>query len=186
MITTKALFASEELDDRSLEFLSQALEQNNLPGFDYLEYKKAITALLAINQGDLAAAHQNAFATASVMGLTKAKLLETAAYYRNLLEREKAKFDEALETQTQLRVHSKTADIHRLQDQIARHQAEINRLQEEIVQYTDRKQAAETSLQQEQEKLHKTHSNFEKTHAALLLQLDRDIEQIHQYLPNQQ
>ena len=96
------------------------------------------------------------------MGLTKAKLLETAAYYRNLLEREKAKFDEALETQTQQRVHSKTADINRLQDQIARHQAEINRLQEEIVQYTDRKQAAETSLQQEQEKLHKTHGNFEK------------------------
>ena len=36
------------------------------------------------------------------------------------------------------------------------------------------------------EKLHKTHGNFEKTHAALLRQLDRDIEQIHQYLPNQQ
>ena len=67
MITTKALFASEELDDRSLEFLSQALEQNNHPGFDYLEYKDSITALYAINQGELTAAHQNAFATASVI-----------------------------------------------------------------------------------------------------------------------
>jgi len=184
MITTKSLFASEELDDRSLEFLVQAMEQNNLPGFDYLEYKKAIAALLALNQGNMAAAHQQAFATAAVMGLTKTKLLETAGYYRHLLEKEKSKFDEALDVQTQQRIHAKSAEINRLQDQINRHQADITRLQEEILGYSNQKQAAETALQQEQEKLQKTHTGFEKTHTALLRQLDSDIEQIHQYLPN--
>lgn len=184
MITTKSLFAAEDLDERSLEFLSQALEQNNLPGFDYLEYKKAISALLSINRGDLASAHQNAFATAAVMGLTKAKLIETAGYYRHLLEKEKVKFNEALETQTQQRLHNKTAEISRLQDQTTRHQAEITRLQEEILGYTDRKKSAESELQQEKEKLEKTHANFEKTHASFLRQLDLDLEQIHQYLPN--
>ena len=28
------------LDDKSIQFLTQALSKNNLPGFDYLEFKQ--------------------------------------------------------------------------------------------------------------------------------------------------
>jgi hypothetical protein len=45
MVTTKTLFSAEGLDERSLEFLSNAIEKNNLPGFDYFEFKRAVTAL---------------------------------------------------------------------------------------------------------------------------------------------
>ena len=58
MLTTKALFSAEGMDERSLEFLTTAIEKNNLPGFDYFEYKRAVTALLQMNI-DEATAHKS-------------------------------------------------------------------------------------------------------------------------------
>ena len=70
MVTTKALFAADGLDDRSLEFLASALEKNNLPGFDYYEFKRAVVALRQM-QLDEPTAHKSAFATAATGGVTK-------------------------------------------------------------------------------------------------------------------
>ena len=43
MMTTKALFSADGLDERSLEFLAKTIENNNLPGFDYFEFKRSST-----------------------------------------------------------------------------------------------------------------------------------------------
>ncbi|HNG89366.1 MAG TPA: hypothetical protein PK858_04155, partial [Saprospiraceae bacterium] len=88
MITTQSLFAADGLDERSLDFLTKALEKNNLPGFDYFEFKRAVATLLEMKI-DEDTAFKSAFATAATVGLTKEKLLDTAGYYRNLLDKEK-------------------------------------------------------------------------------------------------
>ncbi|MEN9612307.1 MAG: hypothetical protein RLZZ628_3121, partial [Bacteroidota bacterium] len=41
----KNLFGSPDADSKSLEFLTKVIERNNLPGFDYLEFKGAIENL---------------------------------------------------------------------------------------------------------------------------------------------
>ncbi|MEZ4920023.1 MAG: hypothetical protein R2792_13045 [Saprospiraceae bacterium] len=84
MITNQALFTSDNTDEKSLTFLTQAIEKNNLPGFDYFEFKRAVSSLLQMDI-DEATAYKSAFATAATMGLTKDKLLETASYYRNVV-----------------------------------------------------------------------------------------------------
>ena len=181
MTTTKSLFATEGADDRSLEFLVNAIEQNNLPGFDYFEYKRAVTTLLGMGIEE-ANAHKSAFATAAVIGLTKDKLVETAGYYRNLLTKEKDKFDQALQNQTKGKITDRKEEIKRLNDQIERHKTEIVRLQEEIANYRVQIEQSESAVKGEQEKIDKAHSNFERTHASLLTLIDKDIEQIHKYL----
>ena len=65
------------LDERSMESLVGALERENLPGFDYLEFKQALERLQAMDMAE-ETAFKSAFATASTMGLTKDKLLKTA------------------------------------------------------------------------------------------------------------
>ncbi|MBL7826960.1 MAG: hypothetical protein JNJ57_10045 [Saprospiraceae bacterium] len=181
MVTTKSLFETEGLDDRSLEFLTQSIERNNLPGFDYLEFKRAIVQLKALNQ-DEATAYKSAFTTASTLGLTKEKLIETAGYYRNLVEKEQAHFAQALENQSNVKVASRNQEIARLKDQIERHKTEIARLQDELATYLNDVQQAETAVKAESEKLEKAKSAFEKTHQALLLHIDRDIENLHKLL----
>jgi chromosome segregation ATPase len=181
MTTSKNLFSADGLDERSLDFLLNALEQSNLPGFDYYEYKRAVVTLLGMGI-DETNAHKSAFATAATIGLTKEKLVETAGFYRNLLTKEKDKFDQALQNQTKGKVTDKQEEVKRLTDQIERHKAEIQRLQEEMAQYRLQIEQAESTVKTEQEKISKAHDNFERTHTGLLLQIDKDIEQIHKYL----
>ena len=71
----KSIFGNHHgLDERSINVLTKALENANLPGFDYLEFKQSLAALTQMNM-DEAMAIKSAFATASTMGLTKEKLL---------------------------------------------------------------------------------------------------------------
>jgi uncharacterized protein YhaN len=181
MVTTKTLFAAEGLDERSLEFLSNAIEKNNLPGFDYFEFKRAVTALSQM-QLDEATSFKSAFATAATVGLTKEKLIETAGYYRDVLMKEKEHFDRALDSQNATKVTSREQEVKRLRDQIDRHKADIARLQDEIGGYLNQIEQAESSVKLEAEKLTKTKTAFEKTHQSLLLQIDKDVESMHKHL----
>ncbi len=166
------------LDERALDFLTKALEKNNLPGFDFLEFKKAVAGLEKLGM-DEKMAYKSAFTTAATMGFSKEKLVETVGYYRSVIVKEKEAFDAATAAQLESKVESKNREIARLNDQIERHKAQIARMQDEIAAYLTDREAAEKSLAAEQEKIEKGRSAFEKTHAAILLELDRDVEKIH-------
>jgi chromosome segregation ATPase len=181
MTTTSSLFASEGSDLKSLEFIAQAIEKNNLPGFDYLEFKRAISQLSTMKL-DEATAYKSAFTTAATLGITKEKLIETASYYRNLVEKEKEHFAQALDHQNSTKVTARQQEIDRLRDQIERHKTEITRLQDEIAGYLNQVSAAEATVQQESDKLEKAKTAFEKAHQMVLLTIDRDVEQMHKHL----
>lgn len=181
MITTKALFTADGQDERSLEFLANAIERNNLPGFDYFEFKRAVFTLMQM-QLDEATAQKSAFTTAATLGLTKDKLIETASYYHDVLIKEKDQFDKALENQNTQKIASPQAEIVRLKDQIERHKKEISRLQDEIGAYLNQIDQSEETVKLETEKLAKTKEGFNRTHQSVLLQIERDIESMHKNL----
>jgi len=181
MVSIKQIFTEPNTDERSLEFLTKALEAANLPGFDYIEYKRAIHALQSSGL-DEATAHKSAFTTAQTLGITKEKLLETAAFYRNLLQKEKEQFGAAMEKQNNTKIEGRRQQIKRLQDQIARHKADLERLQQEIDQYTQQQEIEEKNLVADEEKLAGAKVGFDKTLDAINLQLDRDVENIKKHL----
>jgi hypothetical protein len=181
MVTTKMLFSNEGLDERSLDFLTTAIEKNNLPGFDYFEFKRAVMSLLQM-QMDEATAYKSAFTTATTVGLTKDKLVETAGYYRNVVVKEKDQFDQALQAQHNTKVASREQENNRLRDQIERHKAEVTRLQNEIAGYLQQMEQNEGAVKIETEKLEKAKMGFERTHQNVILQIERDIENIHKHL----
>ena len=181
MVTTKSLFASEGLDDKSLDFLTQAIENNNLPGFDYFEFKRAVAQLQTMSL-DVPTAYKSAFATASTLGLTKEKLIETAAYYRNIVEKEQTQFSQALETQNATKVAGRQTEVARLRDQIERHKTEITRLQDEMAGYLAQVEIAESAVKTDADKLLKAKTAFEKANKAVLLVIDGDVELMHKHL----
>lgn len=181
MITTKSLFSADGLDERSLEFLATAIEKNNLPGFDYFEFKRAIVSLIQMKLDEVTA-HKSAFTTAATVGVTKDKLIETAAYYKNVVEKEKEQFDKALENQNSTKITARQEEVKRLRDQIERHKTEITRLQDEVAGYLNQIDQAENAVKLEGEKLEKAKAAFEKTHQAVVLQIDKDIENMHKHL----
>jgi Zn-dependent metalloprotease len=169
------------LDQKSLDFLTQALVKNNLPGFDYLEFKQSLNALSTLNM-DEPTAYKSAFATASTVGLTKEKLLKTAEHYRSILMQEKQAFDQALKKQVQQKVESKKVEVEKLKKQILDYQAQIAKLQEEIIKNQQIIDQADESIQQSMDKIKQTEEQFELTFQAILNQINCDIEDIKQYI----
>ena len=130
----KTLFGKDHgLDQKSVDFLTNALEKNNLPGFDYIEFKQSLAALAQMNI-DETTAFKSAFATASTMGLTKDKLLQTAKHYLKIVEKEKAQFELAMQKQIQQRVDSKLSEVDKLKEQILKHREKIQQLEAQISQ----------------------------------------------------
>jgi len=177
----KSLFQSYGLDEKSVDFLTKALERNNQPGFDYLEYKQSLAALAKMNL-DEATAFKSAFATAATMGLTKDKLLSTADFYKSILNKEKLEFDQALQKQVQDRIHSKQEEVKKMRIQIEEHRAKIKELEAQIVKNESVIGRADDDMRAAKEKIDTTRGHFETTLTGILNDIDKDINNIKQYL----
>lgn len=178
----KQLFGDAHgLDEKSVEFLTNALEKNNLPGFDYIEYKQSLGALMAMNMDEMTA-FKSAYATAATVGLTKDKLLKTADHYKGILNNEKAQFDAALEKQMQQRVKSKQDEVAKLKKQIEEYQLKIKQMQEKIAESESIVANADEDIRASMEKIQSTSQNFEFTLKSILNEIDKDVENINRYL----
>ncbi|MEL6635714.1 MAG: hypothetical protein AAFW73_22425 [Bacteroidota bacterium] len=169
------------LDEKSVDFLTKALERNNLPGFDYIEFKQALAALEEL-QMDEATAFKSAYTTAATVGLTKHKLLETAGHYKNVLSKEHQQFAQAMQKQIQQRVGDKKQEVEKLKQQINVHKEKIAQLQEQIARFQHTVDNADAEINQAREKIEKTRNDFEYAHQSILNQIDKDIENINKYL----
>ena len=178
----KSLFGSNHgLDKKSVDFLTNALAKNNLPGFDYLEFKQSLSALSAMNM-DMVTSIKSAFATASTVGLTKSKLLETANHYKAVLNKEKSQFDVALKNQMTQRVASKLKEVEKLKELIVKQKEQIQKLQSQIAKSEATINNADQLVSQEKAKIETTKTNFEHTYQSILNQIDKDIENINTHL----
>lgn len=169
------------LDQKSVDFLTEALEKSNLPGFDYIEFKQSLEALSKLNIEE-ETAFKSAFATASTVGLTKIKLLETAAHYKKVLANEKAQFDSALQKQIEQKVAGKELEVTTLKEQIVKHQEKIQQLQDQIIKFQKTIDGADAQIEAARQKIEATREGFEHTHQSILNQIEKDIENINKYL----
>ncbi len=177
----KAIFGNSDLDEKSVNFLVAALEKNNLPGFDYLEFKLSLGKLRQLDM-DEETAFKSAFATASTLGVTKEQLLKTGKHYLNVLANEKKQFDLALKKQLEKRVNSKKSEVEKLQAQINTWEEEIKKLQGDIAKAKAIIAQAGSQINDEMTKIDNTRKNFESTHQSILTQVAKDLENIEKYL----
>jgi chromosome segregation ATPase len=169
------------LDERSIKALAKALEKNNLPGFDYIEFKQALGRLQDMDM-DEPTAFRSAFATASTVGLTKEKLLKTAEHYRKVLNKEKQQFDDSLNRQMEQRVSSKQQEVEKLKKQIEEHKAKIRQLQEKVERAQATIDHADEHIQDAKSKLMDTKEKFDHALQSIVNEIEKDIENIGTYL----
>ena len=178
----KELFGDHHgLDPKSIDFLTRALEKNNLPGFDYIEFKQSLSALTQMNM-DLGTAIKSAFVTGATVGLTKEKLVETARHYAQILVKEKTQFERAVEKQVQQKVGSKLKEVAKLKKQIIEHKKKIEQLEAQVISFQNTVDTADEQINGATEKIKETQSNFEHTHRSILNQIEADIQNFETYL----
>lgn len=184
-----AIFGAHHgLDEKSVKFLTSALDKSNLPGFDYLEFKQSLSTLAEMGiEGEMA--YKSAFATASTMGLTLDKLVKTGMHYKKVLEGEKAQFDKAVEAQVRKKVGQKQAKVEQLRKKveanklaIEKKKEEILALEKEILAATEIVDSASADIEATKAKIVETGQNFEVTLNSLLNQIEEDLSQAKIFL----
>ncbi|NNE26725.1 MAG: hypothetical protein HKN09_07765 [Saprospiraceae bacterium] len=170
-----------KLDPKSLNSLVSALEQNNLQGFDYIEFKQSTVAIDAMNL-DKETAIKSTFATASTMGLTKSKLPDSAKHYIKVLNNEKDQFDLALKGQVKKKIDSKKDQVNQLKSLIKQYQDQIKQLQEEIDKSERIIANADEDMQSAKNRIEETKSKFETAFQSVVGEIKEDIDHFKQYL----
>lgn len=170
-----------DLEQKFVSIFIKALEKNNQPGFDYIEFKQSLGRLAEMNI-DENTAIRSAFATASTVGLTKKKLLDTAAYYGKVINQEKEHFDAALAKRVNQKVGGKIKEVEKLKEQIIKYREKIDQLEAQIEKHQHTIDNADEQIQAEKEKILGTQNNFERTHENFVNQIKSDIENFNTYL----
>lgn len=169
------------VQNKFLEVLFGALESSNQEGFDYLEFKDFLRSLANVPMDD-STRYKSAFATAQTMGATKEKILTSARTYMELLAKEEAKFQEALQGQRDKNLTSKQHEIKKLEETIRDKQAEIEKLKAEMDNHRKQIGNLEQEINAASEKLVQTANDFEATYQALRGQIQEDVKNIESHL----
>ncbi|MCB0666578.1 MAG: hypothetical protein KDC80_12170 [Saprospiraceae bacterium] len=171
----------DKLDKKSVAFLLKAIEENNLPGFDYLEFKQALKGLMSMNM-DQHTAIRSAFTTGTTVGLTKEKLISSAEHYRQVLLKEKSQFDAALQKQMTQRVDGKRNEKSTLANKIQAYKQKIQDIEAEINKLQDRLDKADSEIAAAEEKIHETKDKFETTFQSFVKEIEKDLDTLNTVL----
>lgn len=170
-----------KVTEQFTEVLLRAMSEQDIEGFDYLEFKKSLNSLKQMEMDD-ATRYQSAFAMAQTMGANPARLVETAQHYIEVLKNERAKFGEALANQQKLQVEDKEQQIRQIDESIKAKAAQIQQLQQEIEVRQKESEALKTQIKEATDKLMATQSDFAASFEALAGQIIQDVENMKQFL----
>lgn len=177
-VDLKKLFASDDITNSKMQSaLISALSKNASKEFDYLKFKVSVKKMLDMGIDD-STAIKSAFATASVMGITKNKLLTSAKKYRGTLDKEREQFAVALKNKIAKNVDGKRVEAERLKKEIVNHKEKIAKLLKEIEMFETKIAQVDDVVASAQEKIESTRNDFKSTFDAIYSQIEEDIIKI--------
>lgn len=168
-------------ENRFLNVLAEAIEKNNQPGFDYLEFRQSLVNLGKLNM-DESTRFKSAYAAAQAMGVTPASLINSAKTYLNILDGEGKKFAIAEQNQRTKVVEERKNELQQIQAEIQKKQETISRLQNEVEQWTKNLEDKKAEAAALGSKLEQTKAKFEAALRSLTGQITGDVDKMNQYL----
>ena len=173
-INLKDLFAvTSEMNEKVLLKLLTAIKDGQQKDFDYLKFKQSYKSLCQMGMDESTAA-KSAFLTASTMGLTKDKLLNTVQHYKNLLNKEKEQFAVALKNQIANNIDAKALEINRLQERTEENKRKIQQLMDEQIIIESEIAKLRESAELSKSKIEDTRDQFKNTFAILYAEIEED------------
>ncbi len=169
------------INEKFADILFTAIEKNNQEGFDYFEYKQSLKNLAKMSM-DEATRYQSAFAMAQTMGVTTAKLLDSAKFYLQILVGEQAKFNEAHIQQRARLIGNREDEIKNLEATIQQKTEQIQQLTRQIEEHRQGSEKIRAEIQDSTIKIESTKTDFEVTFQAVAGQIQDDVQKMQNYL----
>lgn len=170
-----------QVSDKFSKVLFKAMEAADQPGFDYLEFKKALENLKKVSM-DEGTRYQSAYAMAQAMDVTPQQLISSAGHYLNALETEEQKFNTALNSQVQSQVGDQQAMLPKLEQRVKELELQIAELQKQIATTKKQQEQTQATIGQARAKLNNTKADFETTYQMIRGQIEKDVANMKMYL----
>jgi hypothetical protein len=164
---------SAQGDRRFSEYFDNLFKEANIPGPDYYEFARMITAMQTIP--DERARYAAAFAGLQVQGLDKEKLVTTAAEYLRVLAADADHFGSSVDAALQEKVHSRTAEAEEKSKRIQALSQEIQELQTQIG-------VMRSEIREAKSKLDANSHAYTAESERRKQQIQGDIEKINHYV----
>jgi hypothetical protein len=160
-------------DQRFADYFDKLFSDANIPGPDYYEFSKMISAMQLIP--DEQSRYYAAYAGLQVQGLDKQKLVSTAGEYLRVLTADAAQFQRTVEAALQEKVHSRMAEAEEKGRRIQALSQEILKLQEEI-------SGMQREIGENKEKLTASSYAYVTESDRRKQQIEADIQKINHYI----
>ncbi len=171
----------KKLNEKFINRLLGAIEEQNIGGFDYLEYKQALQNLNKVKM-DEPTKYKSALAVAKTMGANKEVLLSSANHYLKVLESEEHKFIEAFKNQINQQVTLRSDEIKAQEQSIEQMKSQIIKLQADIEDRRKRLESSKNKVDSAKEKVELTRNDFYQAYYVVSEQIKEDLVKIQEYL----
>lgn len=156
-------------------------DQSNMQGPDYYEFCKMLETLEA-HIPDEKTRFSAVFASLSIQGLTKQKLIDSANYYREVVLTDKARFEKALDQKSTTELESKKSSVVALEKKMVENSELIKKLTQEISEAQAKIGEMKNQIKEEEEKLSSNKSGYNIACDAMLNKINLDSQKIQNNL----
>ena len=168
-------------DPKFVELLLKAIESNNIEGFDYLEYKNSLRSIENVIP-DEGVRFKSAFEMAKTMGMTKAKLVESANHYLSILKNEENKFKDALENQKSKQIQGRADQLKSVEKSIEDKKKMIEQLTTEIGSASAQLDTMRKEINDAVFKIDSTNAQFQASYQLVYGQIQEDVRKITSFV----
>lgn len=170
-------FSNEQIEKFEAHF-SDLMDKANLPGPDYYEYCKMMETLES-HLPDEKTRMNAVFATLSVQGLTKEKLISTANTYKQVIETDHQNFQGALNDKTQSDVDDRKNKCLDLEEQMKKSSAQIQTLTQHIADCQAEIAKLQKEITEGEDKISQNQKGYLAAYQVMLSKIDSDINKIN-------
>ncbi len=181
--TRKSTAVSPKETEKFVNILFKAIEDNNIEGYDYLEFVQSINNLK--KQGISSEEEKlfnTAYALAKTMNVDKERLLKTADYYLNILNKEKTKFNEALVNSAKVKLKDKNDKLADLNKSLDDDKKALEALKKRIASTESKISKISKELSSSKQKVENIKSGFEDALKQITNKIVDDKNKINKYL----
>jgi hypothetical protein len=175
-VSPQQVLNAEDFDKFEKHF-EKLFDQTNLPGPDYYEFMKMMETLEA-HIKDEKARMSATYASLTIQGLTKDKLLATANQYKEVISKDKAQFEKIANDKSEKEIGQKRKDLVSLEDTIKRHSEMIQKLTQEISESQIAIGKLKATITEEEGKLSKNKQGYLLACEAMMTKISDDITKI--------
>jgi len=158
--------------------LTKAIYDANISGEDYLEYIQALDAMknIALDENIKI---QTVLATLSTRGLSVQKILESSQHYLKVLENEKIKFQQVLDSQTKGQIEKKHDSIKQLVAKNKELAEQIQIISQEMNDNSRKIDDIKTEIHSSESKIAKTAGDFFTTYETIVNKIGTDVQKVY-------